>query len=45
MPSPRPPALRRSTQSSGNSGNGGGYGQMPGNWEDFYNYPFFGNRG
>ena len=32
------------TQSSGNSGNGGGYGQMPGNWEDFYNY-FFGNRG
>ena len=32
------------TQSGGNSGNGGGYGQMPGNWEDFYNY-FFGNRG
>ena len=34
------------TQSSGSSGNNGGngYGQMPDNWQDFYNY-FFGNRG
>ena len=37
------------TQSSGNNGSGGsnggnGYGQMPDNWQDFYNY-FFGNRG
>ena len=27
-----------------NGGNGGYYGQMPDNWQDFYNY-FFGNRG
>ena len=26
-----------------NSGNGGYYGQMPDNWQEFYNY-FFGNR-
>ena len=34
------------TQSSGSSGNNGGngYGQMPDNWQDFYNY-FFGGRG
>ena len=34
------------TQSSGNNGNNGGngYGQMPDNWQDFYNY-FFGGRG
>ena len=33
------------TQSGGNNGGGyGGYGQMPDNWQDFYNY-FFGNRG
>ena len=34
------------TQNSGSSGNNGGngYGQMPDNWQDFYNY-FFGNRG
>ena len=34
------------TQSGGNNGSGGygGYGQMPDNWQDFYNY-FFGNRG
>ena len=34
------------TQSGGSSGNNGGngYGQMPDNWQDFYNY-FFGNRG
>ena len=34
------------TQSSGSSGNNGGngYGQMPDNLQDFYNY-FFGNRG
>ena len=33
------------TQSDGNNGGGyGGYGQMPDNWQDFYNY-FFGNRG
>ena len=31
------------TQSSGNNG-GNGYGQMPDNWQDFYNY-FFGGRG
>ena len=36
------------TQSSGNNGNNGssggnGYGQMPDNWQDFYNY-FFGGR-
>ena len=28
---------------SGNGGNGGYYGQMPDNWQEFYNY-FFGNR-
>ena len=34
------------TQSSGSSGNNGGngYGQMPDNWQNFYNY-FFGGRG
>ena len=34
------------TQSSGNNGSNGGngYGQMPDNWQDFYNY-FFGGRG
>ena len=34
------------TQSSGNNGSSGGngYGQMPDNWQDFYNY-FFGGRG
>ena len=34
------------TQNSGNNGNNGGngYGQMPDNWQDFYNY-FFGGRG
>ncbi len=34
------------TQSNGNNGNNGGngYGQMPDNWQDFYNY-FFGGRG
>ena len=34
------------TQSGGSSGNNGGngYGQMPDNWQDFYNY-FFGGRG
>ena len=33
------------TQSGGNNGGGyGGYGQMPDNWQDFYDY-FFGNRG
>ena len=34
------------TQSGGNNGSGGygGYGQMPDNWQDFYDY-FFGNRG
>ena len=26
-----------------NGGNGGYYGQMPDNWQDFYNY-FFGSR-